>query len=81
MLVRVFNTLAFVRLRQSLFSYLCGKFTNNLLIDTLNNNGVGVGHFNGNSLCGHHFNRMRIAQVHQQVFALQLRSVTNAVNL
>ena len=79
-LVDVFNALALIRLRRLLASYLRRKFAHHLLVDSLDDNFVLCGNHDCDTLRRVHINLMRKADVQNERFPLQRRSVADTVD-
>jgi hypothetical protein len=81
MLVNILDSLTLIRLRRTLLANFSCELSNLLLIGTGNDDAVGTGNLNGDSVDLRHYNIVREAEVHNEILALLLYTVTNTVNL
>ena len=75
------DALALIRLRRTLLAYLSCKLTYNLLVDTVNDDLVGLGNIELDSVCFLNNNRMRVTEVKSNLVAALCSTITNALDL
>jgi len=80
-LASVTNTFALIGFGGTLAAYVGSELADNLLIDTGNDDAIGVGNVNSDTVDFRHNYLVRETEVHYKVFALLLNTVTNAENL